>query len=88
MNISVTRDGDMENWSDLHANVIRRFYAHWHHRGCSGDIGWLVVLDELPGDCSWEKNGIRPTFLYSEAPGPSTYKGKYLDVESELVDCR
>ncbi|KAK2151450.1 hypothetical protein LSH36_362g00007 [Paralvinella palmiformis] len=55
---------------------MRRFYAHWSHYYCSGDKGWLVVLDELPGKCQWEKNGIRPTFLYCEGLGPCKYESK------------
>ncbi|KAK2151452.1 hypothetical protein LSH36_362g00006 [Paralvinella palmiformis] len=42
---------------------------------CSGDYGWLSVLDDLKGFCFYEVTGIRPDFLYCEGAGPCNFKG-------------
>ncbi|KAK2145680.1 hypothetical protein LSH36_664g01042 [Paralvinella palmiformis] len=51
----------------------RRFYAYWYNSWCMFDTGWMAVLDELKGGCYWEKNGIRPTMLYSQYQEPRRY---------------
>ncbi|KAK2164601.1 hypothetical protein LSH36_61g05009 [Paralvinella palmiformis] len=61
----------------IYRNVTRRFYAYWKHSGCHNDIGWIAVLDILDGFCFWERNGIRPSFMYCSGTSRCLYPAWY-----------
>ena len=47
-------------------STLRRFYILEGVSGCTGDKGWLVVLDAGHSNwCSYEDYDILPVFLYN-----------------------
>ena len=46
--------------------MVRRFYIHSSHDGCTNDAGWLVMVTK-DTYCDWGmKCGNKPCFLYSK----------------------
>lgn len=55
----------------------RRFFISETGGDCDQASGWMAVLDPRRYDrrpCSWEMGGERPTFLYSQTSGSSTWE--------------
>ena len=53
---------------------FRRFYINNSFGGCSGDMGWMVVIDNVvPWGCPKDNNRPWPTFFYDKHPTVGHY---------------
>ena len=57
----------------LFIDLIRRFYVNKAHKGCPGDIGWMIVVDGAGNACPQDRQRPWPVFLYSKHPSVASY---------------
>ena len=50
-------------------NHNRRFFINTRYRGCQNDHGFMLLLDNGPSPCNYEKTSKQPQFMYAKFPG-------------------
>ncbi|XP_064646700.1 uncharacterized protein LOC135499701 [Lineus longissimus] len=74
---------------DISVNIARRFYINSLNMQCDSDLGWLIVVDNEPGLCSYENQPI-PTFWFAGGStltkwiGGAAQKADYMKIMIQL----
>ncbi|RUS70120.1 hypothetical protein EGW08_022121 [Elysia chlorotica] len=68
------------------ASLQRRFFIQRNYGGCSNDKGWMVVSDNPPRPCDWEKSTAYPIIKFAVGPKAENWStGEVLEAEAIAV---